>query len=320
MKNLNTDISNDERLEALLILAEQQAGHAKEQGDIVGELVATLETVTAQLLKSETDKTDNFNERAKRAIERIESLAERVVTENTLTKTELVNVIANTVNSYFVRNLATNLSNEVKANIQNAIGNVVGDLISKAVQTDVSDLRSEIRAIREELRATANETKQIAQNINHRLKEGADEIVGAGVTQILDGVQEATASYQNTVTQLERVAKVTENKSRKVTGMLDDINATIKGNHYWFLGAFCFGFAVFCIMFCAIFWSIKVPSDSEIASQKKYLTQLQQEQQRIFQVRKYQQTQLKDGRVYIRVNTSECLKDDYCRMRSYTDN
>lgn len=304
--NQNPNITNDERLEALLMLAEQQAQQAQQQGDNVNELVATLEQVTAVITRNNIEQKDVTTEQYKQLLLRLENLANKIVTENTLTKTEITNLIANTVNIYFVRNLTTSLSDEVKNNIQNAIGSVVSDLISKAVHTDLTDLKSEIRAIREQLRDTADETRAISKNINDQLREEAEEIVGNGVTQILQGVQRATASYQHTVTNLEKMAVVSQKKTQPIFDGLENVGELLQGRIFLFTGLFCLGAFLLSMLTAFIIYQIVVPTKSELQSRSEYLESTQLTLDYMNKALATKDYEWKDNRLYLGVDRFNC--------------
>ena len=227
----NSEISIDERLMALLEISENQRATAEIQDQKFNELVETFAGLRQEIASNENIRADTFSNKASQAIIRIENIAEKISKENVITKEQLVQIISQTVTVYFARNLAQSLSDEVKAKIQQSVGESVGDIIAKALQGEVEELRSEIATIRGELRATANETKAIVVNINEGLKEGADEIVGNGVAQILQGVESATASYQQTVANLEKVAVISQKKAKPIFDGLESVGNLLRGGY-----------------------------------------------------------------------------------------
>lgn len=299
-------ITTDERIEALLIGAEQQAELAKTQGDTVAELVATLEGITAQIAKDNATNQDNATEQYKQLLLRLETLSNKVVTENTLTKNEIINIIANTVNSYFVKNLATSLSDETKKHIQTALNDVVGGLISKAVDKDISSLKAEIQQIKQELRDTANDTQQIALEVNQRLKVGADEIVGEGVEQILQGVKGATASYQSTVANLEKVATLSTKKAQPIFDELESVGDLLRGKLFWFTGLFCVVWFLVSMLIAFILYQINVPSKDEIASRLNTISQLDMSIKSMNAQLSTLNYEYKDGKTYVTVDRGDC--------------
>jgi hypothetical protein len=302
----NNEISIDERLMALLEISENQRATAEIQDQKFNELVETFAGLRQEIASNENIRADTFSNKATQAIIRIENIAEKISKENLITKEQLVKIISDTVTIYFAKNLAHNLSEEVKAKIQQSIGESVGDIIAKALQGEVEELRNEIATIRGELRAIANETKAIVVNINEGLKEGADEIVGNGVAQILQGVESATASYQQTVANLEKVAVISQKKAQPIFDGLENVSNLLRGKIFWFTGLFCFGSFLVSMVTAFIIYQIVVPTKYELRSRKEYLesTQLSLDyMNRALATRDYE---WKDGRLYLGVDRYNC--------------
>ena len=118
----NNEINIDERLMALLEISENQRATAEIQDQKFNELVETFGSLRNEIANNETIRADTFSKEAKQAIIRIENIAATIATNNTITKEELVKIISHTVTIYFARNLAHNLSEEVKEKIQQSIG------------------------------------------------------------------------------------------------------------------------------------------------------------------------------------------------------
>ena len=207
---------------------------------------------------------------------------------------------------YFARNLAQSLSDEVKAKIQQSVGESVGDIIAKALQGEVEELRSEIAQIRGELRVTANETRAIADNINEQLKAGADEIVGNGVTQILEGVESATASYQQTVANLERVATISQKKAQPIFDGLENVSNLLRGKIFWFTGLFCFGSFLVSMLTAFIIYQIVVPTQGELDRRKEYMRATLESIEFMNRALATRDYEWKDGRLYLGVDRFNC--------------
>lgn len=302
----NSEISIDERLMALLEISENQRATAEIQDQKFNELVETFGSLRNEIANNETIRADTFSKEAKQAIIRIENIAATIATNNTITKEELVKIISDTVTIYFARNLAHNLSEEVKAKIQQSIGESVGDIIAKALQGKVGELRSEIATIRGELRATANETKAIVVNINEGLKEGADEIVGNGVAQILQGVESATASYQQTVANLEKVAAISQKKAKPIFDGLESVGDLLRGKIFWFTGLFCFGSFLVSMITALIIYQIVVPTQGELERRKQYMESTQLQLDYMYKALATRDYEYKDGRLYLGVDRFNC--------------
>lgn len=302
----NNEISVDERLMALLEISENQRATAEIQDEKFNELVETFGSLRNEIANNENVRADTFSHKATQAIVRIENIAEKISTENLITKEELVKIISDTVTIYFAKNLAHNLSEEVKAKIQQSIGESVGDIIAKALQGEVEELRSEIATIRGELRATANETKAIVVNINEGLKAGADEIVGNGVTQILQGVESATASYQQTVANLERVATVSQKKAQPIFDGLESVGDLLRGKIFWFSGLFCLGSFLVSMLTAFIIYQIVVPTQDELERRKEYLRTTSESIEFMNRALATRDYEWKDGRLYLGVDRFKC--------------
>ena len=302
----NSEISIDERLMALLEISENQRATAEIQDQKFNELVETFGSLRNEIANNETIRADTFSKEAKQAIIRIENIAATIATNNTITKEELVKIISDTVTIYFARNLAHNLSEEVKAKIQQSIGESVGDIIAKALQGKVGELRSEIATIRGELRATANETKAIVVNINEGLKEGADEIVGNGVAQILQGVESATASYQQTVANLEKVAAISQKKAKPIFDGLESVGDLLRGKIFWFTGLFCFGSFLVSMITALIIYQIVVPTQGELERRKQHMESTQLQLDYMYKALATRDYEYKDGRLYLGVDRFNC--------------
>ena len=302
----NSEISIDERLMALLEISENQRATAEIQDQKFNELVETFDSLRDEIANNETIRADTFSKEAKQAIIRIENIAATIATNNTITKEELVKIISDTVTIYFARNLAHNLSEEVKAKIQQSIGESVGDIIAKALQGEVEELRSEIAQIRGELRVTANETRAIADNINEQLKAGADEIVGNGVTQILEGVESATASYQQTVANLERVATISQKKAQPIFDGLESVGDLLRGKIFWFSGLFCLGSFLVSMLTAFIIYQIVVPTQGELDRRKEYMRATLESIEFMNRALATRDYEWKDGRLYLGVDRFNC--------------
>lgn len=302
----NSEISIDERLMALLEISENQRATAEIQDQKFNELVETFGSLRNEIANNETIRADTFSKEAKQAIIRIENIAATIATNNTITKEELVKIISDTVTIYFAKNLAHNLSEEVKAKIQQSIGEGVGDIIAKALQGEVEELRSEIATIRGELRATANETKAIVVNINEGLKAGADEIVGNGVAQILQGVESATASYQQTVANLERVAVISQKKAQPIFNGLESVGDLLRGKIFWFTGLFCFGSFLVSMITALIIYQIVVPTQGELERRKQHMESTQLQLDYMYKALATRDYEYKDGRLYLGVDRFNC--------------
>ena len=302
----NSEISIDERLMALLEISENQRATAEIQDEKFNELVETFDSLRDEIANNETIRADTFSKEAKQAIIRIENIAATIATNNTITKEELVKIISDTVTIYFARNLAHNLSEEVKAKIQQSIGESVGDIIAKALQGEVEELRNEIATIRGELRATANETKAIVVNINQGLKAGADEIVGNGVAQILQGVESATANYQQTVANLERAAVISQKKAKPIFDGLESVGDLLRGKIFWFTGLFCFGSFLVSMITALIIYQIVVPTQNELERRKEYLRTTSESIEFMNKALATRDYEWKDGRLYLGVDRFNC--------------
>lgn len=302
----NSEISIDERLMALLEISENQRATAEIQDQKFNELVETFAGLRNEIANNENVRADTFSNKATQAIIRIENIAENVATKSTITKEELVKIISDTVTIYFARNLAHNLSEEVKEKIQQSIGESVGDIIAKALQGEVEELRSEIATIRGELRATANETKAIVVNINEGLKAGADEIVGNGVAQILQGVESATASYQQTVANLERVAVISQKKAQPIFNGLESVGDLLRGKIFWFTGLFCFGSFLVSMITALIIYQIVVPTQGELERRKQHMESTQLQLDYMYKALATRDYEYKDGRLYLGVDRFNC--------------
>lgn len=302
----NSEISIDERLMALLEISENQRATAEIQDEKFNELVETFDSLRDEIANNETIRADTFSKEAKQAIIRIENIAATIATNNTITKEELVKIISDTVTIYFARNLAHNLSEEVKAKIQQSIGESVGDIIAKALQGEVEELRNEIATIRDELRTTANETKAIVVNINQGLKAGADEIVGNGVAQILQGVESATANYQQTVANLERAAVISQKKAKPIFDGLESVGDLLRGKIFWFTGLFCFGSFLVSMITALIIYQIVVPTQNELERRKEYLRTTSESIEFMNKALATRDYEWKDGRLYLGVDRFNC--------------
>lgn len=302
----NNEISIDERLMALLEISENQRATAEIQDQKFNELVETFAGLRNEIANNENVRADTFSNKATQAIIRIQNIAEKVSTENVITKEQLVKIISDTVTVYFARNLAHNLSEEVKAKIQQSIGESVGDIIAKALQGEVEELRNDIANIRGELRATANETRAIVININEGLKTGADEIVGNGVTQILEGVESATASYQQTVANLERVAVISQKKAKPIFDGLESVGDLLRGKIFWFTGLFCFGSFLLSMLTALIIYQIVVPTKYELDQRKQYMQTTAESIELMNKALATRDYEWKDGRLYLGVDRFNC--------------
>ena len=302
----NSEISIDERLMALLEISENQRATAEIQDEKFNELVETFDSLRDEIANNETIRADTFSKEAKQAIIRIENIAATIATNNTITKEELVKIISDTVTIYFAKNLAHNLSEEVKAKIQQSIGESVGDIIAKALQGEVEELRNEIATIRDELRTTANETKAIVVNINQGLKAGADEIVGNGVAQILQGVESATANYQQTVANLERAAVISQKKAKPIFDGLESVGDLLRGKIFWFTGLFCFGSFLVSMITALIIYQIVVPTQNELERRKEYLRTTSESIEFMNKALATRDYEWKDGRLYLGVDRFNC--------------
>lgn len=302
----NNEISIDERLMALLEISENQRATAEIQDQKFNELVETFAGLRNEIADNENVRADTFSNKASQAIIRIENIAEKISTENLITKEQLVKIISDTVTIYFAKNLAHNLSEEVKAKIQQSIGESVGDIIAKALQGEVEELRNEIATIRGELRATANETKAIVVNINEGLKEGADEIVGNGVAQILQGVESATASYQQTVANLEKVAVISQKKAKPIFDGLESVGNLLRGKIFWFTGLFCFGSFLLSMLTALIIYQIVVPTQDELDRRKQYMESTQLQLDYMYKALATRDYEYKDGKLYLGVDRFNC--------------
>lgn len=302
----NNEISIDERLMALLEISENQRATAEIQDQKFNELVETFAGLRNEIADNENVRADTFSNKASQAIIRIENIAEKISKENLITKEQLVKIISDTVTIYFAKNLAHNLSEEVKAKIQQSIGESVGDIIAKALQGEVEELRNEIATIRGELRATANETKAIVVNINEGLKEGADEIVGNGVAQILQGVESATASYQQTVANLEKVAVISQKKAKPIFDGLESVGNLLRGKIFWFTGLFCFGSFLLSMLTALIIYQIVVPTQDELDRRKQYMESTQLQLDYMYKALATRDYEYKDGKLYLGVDRFNC--------------
>ena len=302
----NSEISIDERLMALLEISENQRATAEIQDQKFNELVETFAGLRNEIADNENVRADTFSNKASQAIIRIENIAEKISKENLITKEQLVKIISDTVTIYFAKNLAHNLSEEVKAKIQQSIGESVGDIIAKALQGEVEELRNEIATIRGELRATANETKAIVVNINEGLKEGADEIVGNGVAQILQGVESATASYQQTVANLEKVAVISQKKAKPIFDGLESVGNLLRGKIFWFTGLFCFGSFLLSMLTALIIYQIVVPTQDELDRRKQYMESTQLQLDYMYKALATRDYEYKDGKLYLGVDRFNC--------------
>lgn len=302
----NSEISIDERLMALLEISENQRATAEIQDQKFNELVETFAGLRQEIASNENIRADTFSNKATQAIIRIENIAEKISKENVITKEQLVQIISQTVTVYFARNLAQSLSDEVKAKIQQSVGESVGDIIAKALQGEVEELRSEIAQIRGELRVTANETRAIADNINEQLKAGADEIVGNGVTQILEGVESATASYQQTVANLERVATISQKKAQPIFDGLESVGDLLRGKIFWFSGLFCLGSFLVSMLTAFIIYQIVVPTQGELDRRKEYMRATLESIEFMNRALATRDYEWKDGRLYLGVDRFNC--------------
>ena len=302
----NNEISLDERLMALLEISENQRATAEIQDQKFNELVETFAGLRNEIADNENVRADTFSNKASQAIIRIENIAEKISKENLITKEQLVKIISDTVTIYFAKNLAHNLSEEVKAKIQQSIGESVGDIIAKALQGEVEELRNEIATIRGELRATANETKAIVVNINQGLKAGADEIVGNGVAQILQGVESATASYQQTVANLEKVAVISQKKAKPIFDGLESVGNLLRGKIFWFTGLFCFGSFLLSMLTALIIYQIVVPTQDELDRRKQYMESTQLQLDYMYKALATRDYEYKDGKLYLGVDRFNC--------------
>ena len=302
----NNEISIDERLMALLEISENQRATAEIQDQKFNELVETFAGLRQEIASNENIRADTFSNKATQAIIRIENIAEKISKENVITKEQLVQIISQTVTVYFARNLAQSLSDEVKAKIQQSVGESVGDIIAKALQGEVEELRKEIVMLRGELRALANETKAIVVNINEGLKTGADEIVGNGVTQILEGVESATASYQQTVANLERVAVISQKKAKPIFDGLESVGDLLRGKIFWFTGLFCFGSFLLSMLTALIIYQIVVPTKYELDQRKQYMQTTAESIELMNKALATRDYEWKDGRLYLGVDRFNC--------------
>ena len=302
----NSEISIDERLMALLEISENQRATAEIQDQKFNELVETFAGLRQEIASNENIRADTFSNKATQAIIRIENIAEKISKENLITKEQLVQIISQTVTVYFARNLAQSLSDEVKAKIQQSVGESVGDIIAKALQGEVEELRKEIVMLRGELRALANETKAIVVNINEGLKTGADEIVGNGVAQILEGVESATASYQQTVANLERVATISQKKAQPIFDSLENVSNLLRGKIFWFTGLFCFGSFLVSMLTAFIIYQIVVPTQGELDRRKEYMRATLESIEFMNRALATRDYEWKDGRLYLGVDRFNC--------------
>ena len=302
----NSEISIDERLMALLEISENQRATAEIQDQKFNELVETFAGLRQEIASNENIRADTFSNKATQAIIRIENIAEKISKENVITKEQLVKIISDTVTVYFARNLAQSLSDEVKAKIQQSVGESVGDIIAKALQGEVEELRKEIVMLRGELRALANETKAIVVNINEGLKTGADEIVGNGVAQILEGVESATASYQQTVANLEKVAVISQKKAQPIFDGLENVSNLLRGKIFWFSGLFCLGSFLVSMLTAFIIYQIVVPTQGELDRRKEYMRATSESIEFMNRALATRDYEWEDGRLYLGVDRFNC--------------
>lgn len=302
----NSEISIDERLMALLEISENQRATAEIQDQKFNELVETFAGLRQEIASNENIRADTFSNKATQAIIRIENIAEKISKENVITKEQLVQIISQTVTVYFARNLAQSLSDEVKAKIQQSVGESVGDIIAKALQGEVEELRKEIVMLRGELRALANETKAIVVNINEGLKTGADEIVGNGVAQILEGVESATASYQQTVANLEKVAVISQKKAQPIFDGLESVGDLLRGKIFWFSGLFCLGSFLVSMLTAFIIYQIVVPTQGELDRRKEYMRATLESIEFMNRALATRDYEWEDGRLYLGVDRFNC--------------
>ena len=313
---MQTQLTIDDKIEGLLEVVTALTENQNNLNDFINDFKNNIDKLSKVLTDTSLNINETISEDAKKSFAYLEHLAQKIVVENTLTKKEIENTIAQTAKEQFIEHLSTNLSNEIKENIQAKTAEVSYSMI-EPLYSEVAMVQKAIQRIRQNLVETANNTKEIADNINQELKNGADEIVGNGVAQILDGVEKATQSYKNTVYNLQETAKKTEHKAQALEEFLKNYDVNFKKRILIVCAVVCFAFFIFVLLITGIF----IPSKHEIARMQDRKTQLMIENNKLERdIKKaeeiYNQRQMKtiDGKLHIRVDRRDC-DDDFCRLK-----
>lgn len=303
----NEQIQIDERLLVLIETAESLIETAKIEQQKANELIEKNE----QLAK---DLCNDFDKRTRDTNNFIEKLSNRVISENLITKNEIQNEIKKAVLSHFVEHLSFQLSNETKKQIKHDLDNVLNDCLKQSIEKEINALTSSLNTSKLDMISISDETRKIINRINEQLEAGSKEIVHNGIQQINAGTKQLIYDFNNTINNLNIVAKKSEAKTKYFREMIDNLDKVVKSRNYNFLLYFCLIFLIFCLVSFLIMFAVLVPNQSERNALENEISKLRTQYTYMQNDRNMSQMKYIQNQTYIRVDKRDCEKD-YCRIK-----